>query len=307
MKVAFQGSRVTSDAGLILVRALDERLGLEMLISEHLNDSRHGLNRQFSLAALLRESVYSQLAGYEDPNDAVRVSADPTFRLIGSKKLLDRGFTVFAVRHGSSPRFKIPEAYADVRRAVRFVRFHASTYGIDPDRPGVYGGSAGGHLSLMLGLASGEGNPSATDEVLRVSSRVTAVVAYYPPPPWICVRGRPAKASRLRSRRVASSLRVGWLNARCANRFVALDFEDVLSASASAILHVSSNDPPTLLVHGDADALVHVNNSQLIHSALASKGVETDLVVIEGAGHGFRTAEDQAKPRKRWSGGLKST
>ena len=58
---------------------------------------------------------------------------------------------------------------------------------------------------------------------------------------------------------------------------------------------VSSDDPPTLLVHGDADALVDLNNSQLIHAALASKGVETDLVVIEGAGHGFRTAEDRAQ------------
>ena len=66
LKVAFQGSRVTSDAGLILVRELDERLGLETLISEHLSDSRHGLNTQFSLTDLLRQSVYSRLAGYED-------------------------------------------------------------------------------------------------------------------------------------------------------------------------------------------------------------------------------------------------
>ena len=81
LKVAFQGSRVTSDAGLILVRELDEHLGLETLICEHLSDSRQGLNTQFSLADLLRQSVYSRLAGYEDLNDAVRVSADPTFRL----------------------------------------------------------------------------------------------------------------------------------------------------------------------------------------------------------------------------------
>ena len=66
LKVAFQGSRVTSDAGLILVRELDERLGLGTLIAEHLSDSRQGLNTQFSLADLLRQSVYSRLAGYED-------------------------------------------------------------------------------------------------------------------------------------------------------------------------------------------------------------------------------------------------
>ena len=99
LKVAFQGSRVTSDAGLILVRELDERLGLETLISEHLSDSRQGLNTQFSLADLLRQSVYSRLAGYEDLNDAVRVSTDPTFRLIGSPKRWDRGAALTSTRH----------------------------------------------------------------------------------------------------------------------------------------------------------------------------------------------------------------
>ena len=99
LKVAFQGSRVTSDAGLLLVRELDERLGLEALISEYLNDSRQGLNTQFSLADLLRQSVYSRLAGYEDLNDAVRVSADPTFRLIGSSKRWDRGAALTSTLH----------------------------------------------------------------------------------------------------------------------------------------------------------------------------------------------------------------
>src|SRR6266513_3874401 len=89
LKVDFQGSRVTSNGGLILVRELDERLGLEKLIEEHLSDSRQGLNRQFTLADLLRQSVYSRLAGYEDLNDATRLSADPTFRLIGSPKIWD--------------------------------------------------------------------------------------------------------------------------------------------------------------------------------------------------------------------------
>ena len=80
-----------SDGGLILVRELDERLGLGKLIDEHLSDPRQGSNKKFPLADLLRQSVYSRLAGYEDLNDAVRVSADPTFRLIGSQKNWDRG------------------------------------------------------------------------------------------------------------------------------------------------------------------------------------------------------------------------
>ena len=76
LKVAFQGSRVTSDAGLILVRELDERLGLETLIAEHLSDCRQGLNRQFSLADLLRQSVYSRLAGYEEQTKAGRTARE---------------------------------------------------------------------------------------------------------------------------------------------------------------------------------------------------------------------------------------
>jgi hypothetical protein len=90
-KVDFQGSRVTSDSGLILVRELDERLGLGDLITEHLTDSRRGKNTQLPLADLFRQPVYSRMAGYEDVNDAERLSQDPAFRLIGSEKVWDRG------------------------------------------------------------------------------------------------------------------------------------------------------------------------------------------------------------------------
>src|SRR6266851_2325441 len=91
LRVEFQGARVTSDGGLILVRELDERLGLGELVDRHLSDSRRGKNIQLPLADLLRQSIYSRLAGYEDVNDAARLSQDPTFRLIGSRKIWERG------------------------------------------------------------------------------------------------------------------------------------------------------------------------------------------------------------------------
>jgi hypothetical protein len=91
LKVDFQGSRVTPDGGLILVRELDERLGFGDLIAQHLTDSRRGKNTQLPLADLLRQSVYGRIAGYEDVQDAERVSQDPTLRLIGSEKTRDRG------------------------------------------------------------------------------------------------------------------------------------------------------------------------------------------------------------------------
>jgi hypothetical protein len=90
LKVDFHGSRATSDGGLILVRELDERLGLSELIGQHLTDSREK-NTQLPLADLLRQSIYSRMAGYEDVNDAERLSQDPTFRLIGSEKIWERG------------------------------------------------------------------------------------------------------------------------------------------------------------------------------------------------------------------------
>ena len=90
LRVDFQGSRVTSDGGLILVRELDERLGFGELIGQHLTDSR-GKNTQLPLADLLRHSIYSRMAGYEHVNDAERLSQDPTFRLIGSEKIWERG------------------------------------------------------------------------------------------------------------------------------------------------------------------------------------------------------------------------
>jgi len=91
LKVDFQGSAVTSDGGLVLVRELDERLGFGQLIERHLTDSRRGKNTQLPLADLVRQSIYSRLAGYEDVNDAERLSQDPAFRLIGSEKIWERG------------------------------------------------------------------------------------------------------------------------------------------------------------------------------------------------------------------------
>jgi len=91
LKVDFQGLRITSDAGLLLVRELDEQLGFGQLISNNLSDARRGKNTQLPLPDLLRQSIYSRLAGYEDLNDAERLSQDPAFRLIGSEKIRDRG------------------------------------------------------------------------------------------------------------------------------------------------------------------------------------------------------------------------
>lgn len=183
--------------------------------------------------------------------------------------LIDKGFTVFAVRHGSSPKFTIPEAVEDVRRAVRFVRANAQQWSVAPERLGVFGFSAGGHLSLMLGTASDSGDPQADDPVLRVSNRVQAVVAYVAPTDLrVMVTGAPDRLPAY-------------------EKFPALELDAESAAKFSPLLHVSSDDPPTLLIAGDKDELVPIKHSRDIHAAFEEKGVTSQLLEIAGAGHGL--------------------
>lgn len=194
------------------------------------------------------------------------------------KPLLDEGFTVFAVRHGSSPKFTIPEIVPDVRRSVRFVRMNAERWNVDPNRLGVCGGSAGGHLALMIGTTGDDGNPDASDPVLRASSRVAAVVAYCPPTD---LRPYTKEDSPYRK------------------NYPALQFDPKKSGDYSPLLKVSADDAPSLMIHGDADELVTVDHSEKIHAAFQAEKVSSKLVVIEGAGHGF-AGEDAKTAESAW-------
>jgi acetyl esterase/lipase len=188
--------------------------------------------------------------------------------------LLDKGFTVVVVRHGSSPRYHVPDAVSDVRRAVRFVRHNATQWGVDPDRLGVHGGSAGGHLSLVLGMASDAGDSSAEEPFMRESNRVASVVAYYPP---VDLR----------------TMARGAVPATEGQRFPALNFEKEKAADISPILFVTPDDPPTLLIHGDADATVNISHSQRMFQALQENKIKSNFITLPGAGHGFRDADAQ--------------
>ncbi len=99
LRVEFRGATVTSDAGLVLPRELDERLGLGALIERHLTDPRSGRNRQFPLSDLFRQSIYSRLAGYEDTNDAERLAEDPTFRMLASRERRETSVALTSTLH----------------------------------------------------------------------------------------------------------------------------------------------------------------------------------------------------------------
>jgi len=183
------------------------------------------------------------------------------------RNLMQRGYTVFAVRHGSSPNFNMPEIAGDVRRAVRFIRAHAHGWGVDPERIGVWGGSAGGHLSLLLATTSEIGNPKPADEYDRGPARLAAVVAYAPP------TDLPAIAEFWKQNTQGFPA-VGDLN-------------PVEQKEYSPIQHVSRDDPPTLIVHGDRDQTVPYTQGQSMYAALTQAGVASKLLTVEGGGHGF--------------------
>jgi acetyl esterase/lipase len=206
------------------------------------------------------------------------------------KFLLDSGYTVFPVVHGSQPKFSIPEILEDMNRAVRFIRFHAKDYGIDPNRIGVTGASAGGHLSLMLGTAGKEGNPNAKDPIDREPSRVQAVAGFFPPTDFLDY-GKPGENAIGRG--------ILWNYAGAfdfkdfdpyARRFVPVTDEEKITKigrEISPVNHVSADDPPTLLIHGDKDWLVPIQQSEIMIEKFKQAGVEAKLIVKAGAEHGW--------------------
>lgn len=191
--------------------------------------------------------------------------------LLYAKPLVAAGYTVFTLNHRAVPRFHYPAAVEDVQRAVRFVRHNAARFGIRAERIGASGGSSGGHLVSMLGTLDGKGNPNDPDPVERESAKVQCVVARAAPTdllkaptnPFVGMRPPAGDGAEARS-----------------------SLEYRTAAEASPITHVSADDPPFLLVHGDKDATVAYAQSEAFEKALRAAGVTVKLTRIEGGGHG---------------------
>ena len=203
---------------------------------------------------------------------------------------LKRGYTVFAVVHGSQPKFTIPEILEDMHRSVRFIRSKAEQYKIDPDRIGITGGSAGGHLSLMQGTAGTEGKPDAKDPIDRLSSRVQAVACFFPPTDFLNY-GKPGENAMgvgiLKDYRAPFDFKEydGTIRA-----FVPITDEKRrldIGKAISPLYHVSSDDAPALIIHGDADFLVPIQQAEIIIARLKEVKVPCELVVKPGAAHGW--------------------
>ena len=163
----------------------------------------------------------------------------------------------------------------DAQRAVRYVRHHAAQYNIRADRIGAVGGSSGGHLVLMLGLMDGKGDPQDADPVNRESAKVQCVVA----------RAAPADLAEM-SRSGGGGAVTSFIGMPAPSREAGGQTEVRIYREASPISYVTADDPPVLLMHGEADETVPIAQSEKMEAALRSAGVTVKFLRIPGGTHG---------------------
>jgi len=212
---------------------------------------------------------------------------------IFATEFVKRGYTCFVVVHGSQPRYTVLEIRDDVNRAVRFIRYHAKKYDIEPNRIAIGGLSSGGILSLLVSTSPQPAKANAADPVDRVESNVQTVAAFFPPTDYLNYGGKGKDFMDVKNHGVPF---------RAAHDFREFDAKEglylpitdktrlrAIYKEISPIYHVTAKSPPTLLFHGDKDELVPVQQSETLFAKLQEVGVPSKLEVRKGAGHGWFT------------------
>jgi dipeptidyl aminopeptidase/acylaminoacyl peptidase len=219
--------------------------------------------------------------------------------------LLQRGYTVFAIIHGSAPVFNLQDQVSDVTRAVRFVRHRADEFKIDAQRLGISGSSAGGLLALVVAMQQRDGDPAADDAVERESSRVQAAGCFFPPTDLLNF-GAPSQnivdLMQKRDGSVDSTFQFYDLDAKTGARTPVTARDAVIRTlqEYSPVTHVDGSDPPTILIHGDQDKAVPVQQSRRLIERLNEVKVPARLVVREGVGHAYPGWEADAALLADW-------
>ena len=208
------------------------------------------------------------------------------------RELLSRGYVVFAAMHSSQPKYTVPEIQHDMPRAVRYIRHHAEQFSIDGNRIGVMGFSSGGQLTLHLATSAPPARRGGRDPVDRESSRVQAAIAYFPGTDMLNFGAKGRTIDEL-----FRSIGEGggapfdfqkWDDER--QTFIRIDEpaeRRKIFADCSPVSHVSGDDPPTLLFHGDRDELIPIQQSEVFLERMKKAGAECKLVVVAGKGHGW--------------------
>lgn len=178
-----------------------------------------------------------------------------------------------------------PAQVNDCLRAIQFVRHNAAKWNVDPQRIGVIGGSAGGHLSLWIALHDDVADANSIDAVEGQSSRVACAVSFAGPTDWSLLH-------ELEHKHPAYRQLLGYEPGTPAD---VMDIEAKIDVSP--ISFASKDDPPVMQVHGDRDHIVPLKHARNLNKRLKSVGVKTELVIIEGADHGVAGAGPQVAER----------
>ena len=176
-------------------------------------------------------------------------------------------YTLFSINHRAAPRFLYPAAVEDAQRAVRYIRFHAEKFRINPDKIGAVGGSSGGHLVSLLGVLDGNKNLEDDTPINRMSAKVQCVIARAAP-------------TDFREEAIGDH----FLGVRATTKVTSMEYKR--RQSASPIYYVSPDDASFLLVHGDQDDIVPYHLSEQMHNKLREVDVAAKLITIEGGVHG---------------------
>jgi acetyl esterase/lipase len=191
------------------------------------------------------------------------------------RKLAERGYVAATVTYRLAPKYQFPAAIYDVKAAVRWLRANADKYRIDPERIGVVGDSAGGHLVQFLGVTGGVAQFEGEGGNPEFSSRVNCVVNYYGPSDLTRSYGKSVDAAEVLPL---------WLGGDATQ-------ERRRHILASPLYWVTPEAAPTLLLHGTEDKYVAFEQAEWIHDRLKAAEVEVEILKLDGAGHGFRGAD----------------
>lgn len=197
--------------------------------------------------------------------------------MCASLALVGMGYAAASVEYRLSQEAKFPAQINDCKAAIRFLRANAAKYNIDPNRIGVWGASAGGHLVALLGTSAGVKDLEGDGPNQEVSSEVQAVCDWFGPTDLLAMSKFPSNIKHDAADSPES---------RLFGRSIQEIRERVKAANPIEYVQKGKTYPPFLIMHGDRDALVPLNQSQLLHDALKKADADVEFIVVKGAGHG---------------------
>jgi acetyl esterase/lipase len=246
--------------------------------------------------AIIRVIAGSWFSSYRNAEYSIRPS----------NMYLEKGYTCFLVIVGSQPRYPIPSQIDDIKRAIRFIKFNAAKYSINPNKLGIEGSSAGGHLSLAVATADDKINENAADQIDRLSARVQAVAVLFPPTDVLNWGGPGVNFVNMPSILYTNKIYGALDFKKLDESTMALipisdsDLRNKIAKEISPIYAVSADDPPTFIIHGTDDLTVPIQQSISFIAKLKEVGVPNQFITKKGGGHNANDMQPELQKFVDW-------